>query len=398
MPPCNLFFTLHHPAFLLNKNTSSDSCLGARLSAAALRGVLGSLLTKNLSRQERPTPICIWGTHGLGKTEIAMELARERGWKFAYCAPAQFEEMGDLHGLPERVNGALEKDGSGRTAYSPPEWVPTEAGPGILLLDDINRADDRILRGIMQLLQHYEMFSWALPPKWQIIATANPDSGDYSVTAMDDAMLTRMLHLTLVFEAKPWAAWALTAGIDTRGIDFVLTYPEIVVGRRTTPRSLVQFFTQIKDIPALADSLDLVSVLAGGCLEEATAGSFVRFVQDSLSRLPSPEEILLAESPKDFLPRVRDLAAGTGGVRRMDLLSTLSARIEMELRRASFQPSANSAENLIEFLLCDVIPGDLRFALHRDLCSVSILPVPGARTANVACKDRRVATAVLKMI
>jgi hypothetical protein len=95
---------------------------------------------------------------------------------------------------------------------------------------------------------------------------------------------------------------------------------------------------------------------------------------------------------------VRDLVAGTGGARRVDLLSTLCARIEMELRRASFQPSVNSAENLIEFLLCDVIPGDLRFALHRDLCPIGMMLVPGARTAGVACKDRRVASNILKMV
>ena len=38
------------------------------------------------------------------------------------------------------------------TVFAPPAWVPTADGPGILLLDDVNRADDRILRGLMQLL------------------------------------------------------------------------------------------------------------------------------------------------------------------------------------------------------------------------------------------------------
>ncbi len=32
---------------------------------------------------------------------------------------------------------------------------------------------------------------------WQIVCTANPGSGDYRVTAMDNALLTRMLHFTL---------------------------------------------------------------------------------------------------------------------------------------------------------------------------------------------------------
>ncbi len=76
-----------------------------------------------------------------------------------------------------------------------------------------------------------------LPSKWQIVTTANPDNGDYSVTPMDDAMLARMLHITLNFDAKIWAEWAQATVINPRGIDFVLTYPEAVTGKRTTPRS-----------------------------------------------------------------------------------------------------------------------------------------------------------------
>jgi len=57
-----------------------------------------------------------------------------------------------------------EVHGDETTIYLPPDWVPKadESGPGILLLDDINRADDRILRGLMQLLQEFEMFSMDL--------------------------------------------------------------------------------------------------------------------------------------------------------------------------------------------------------------------------------------------
>ena len=111
----------------------------------------------------------------------------------------------------------------------------------MLLIDDINRADDRILRGCMQLLQNYELSSWRLPDKWQIVATANPEGADYSVTPMDDAMLTRMIHTTLIFDHKVWAQWAYSSGVDDRGISFVLTYPELINSERTTPRSLTQF-------------------------------------------------------------------------------------------------------------------------------------------------------------
>ena len=377
----------------------TEGCLGATLPGDKMAAFLERLFLTNLQREEadgtRPTPVCIWGTHGLGKTEIAMSFARERGWKLAYCAPAQFEEMGDLHGLPFKTDPNPEIQGDERTVYMPPDWVPSEEGPGLLIMDDINRADDRILRGVMQLLQHFEMFSWSMPKKWQILATANPDTGAYSVTPMDDAMLTRMLHVSLSFDAKAWAAWAVDAGVDRRGVDFVLTYPETVTGKRTTPRSLVHFFKQIQDIEDLGASVDLVNVLAASSLDVETATAFTAFIQESIAKLPSPSEILGAKNPADFLDRLAKLTATEGG-KRIDLISTVCTRLMIELARKDADLPKTAAENLIALLTSDVLPGDLRFSVHRDLASMSSAATPGAKVAAVVCKDPGVAKLVLK--
>ena len=71
--------------------------------------------------------------HGLGKTQMVQEYARSKGWKFTYCAPAQFEEMGDLHGIPSMHDPTPDKPNSGDevTIFAPPEWVPKEKGPGM---------------------------------------------------------------------------------------------------------------------------------------------------------------------------------------------------------------------------------------------------------------------------
>jgi hypothetical protein len=55
-----------------------------------------------LKRKGSATPMCIWGTHGIGKTELIKEFAQQNGYGFSYIAPAQFEEMGDLLGLPTK--------------------------------------------------------------------------------------------------------------------------------------------------------------------------------------------------------------------------------------------------------------------------------------------------------
>ena len=343
---------------------------GKKGNSKELREILSHIFNRNneLSELEKKgTPICIWGTHGLGKTQIIRDYALEKKWKFSYIAPAQFEEMGDLHGMPTVVDPDGNIVGDEYTVYSPPDWVPREEGPGILLLDDINRADDRILRGCMQLLQNFELTSWKLPPKWQIVAAANPEGGDYSVTPMDSAMLTRMLHATLKFDAKIWAEWAYKAGVDKRGISFVLTYPELVNSERTTPRSLTQFFEQIAPIENLKENLQLVEALALSSLDEIAVSTFISFVNDELIQLIDPEEILDTKDFKSLEKKIKDISVDDSGAKRVDRLSTMCARLYLKLVSDSYLQEKNHGKNLVQFLLLDTIPNDLLMSLYMDL-------------------------------
>ncbi|MDB4710745.1 AAA family ATPase [Flavobacteriales bacterium] len=315
----------------------------------------------------KPTPLCIWGTHGLGKTEMVRDYAKSRGWQFEYIAPAQFEEMGDLHGMPSIDNSSV----IGKTVFNPPDWVPTKEGPGILLIDDINRADDRILRGCMQLLQNYELSSWKLPEKWQIVATANPEGADYSVTPMDDAMLTRMIHTSLIFDHKVWAQWASNSGVDKRGISFVLTYPELINSERTTPRSLTQFFQLINNIDDLKKNINLVLSLALSTLDQITASSFVNFVNDDLQILVEPQEILNSTNFNEIKKRINQLSKDSEGEKRTDRLSTVSTRLYLYLISSNYKIQSTHKENLIQYFLLDFIPKDLTMSLYIDLLKSS---------------------------
>ncbi len=317
---------------------------------------------------KRKTPICIWGEHGIGKTQTVEDYAITNNYKYSYIAPAQFEEMGDLLGMPYL---AKTTEGHEVTMMATPEWVPTEEGPGILLIDDVNRADDRILRGIMQLLQNYELVSWKLPKGWHIILTANPDGGDYSVTPMDFAMLTRMMHISLSFDVKRWALWAERNNIDTRGISFVLTYPEIVVGgERTTPRTLVQFFESIADIKDLKANLSIVKMLADACLDMNTVTTFISFLNNDLSKLISPDEILEA---KDFTKEVYEKIKSVVNqqTKRVDVLSVIVTRLVNVLVLSKDKFDAKKIENIKKFLKMDFLPNDMRLIAGQDIAASS---------------------------
>lgn len=341
---------------------------GASVTATELVRFLDHVTAVNLQAEaagRRKFPVCIWGRHGIGKTEIVRDFARERGFPFVYIAPAQFEEMGDLLGMPQ----VTEFEGRTVTSFRPPAWAPTHDGPGILLLDDVNRADDRILRGLMQLLLDFRLVSWALPPRWQIVLTANPEGGDYSVTPIDDALVTRLRHVTLTFDAKAWARWAVANGVDSRGIQFVLSHPDTVTGRRTTPRTLVQFFETVARIENLSSELTLVQTLAEASLDAETTAAFLTFVRQGWDRLISPAALVDAV---DFERQVREPLQRQvcGAVLRVDILAALCTRLAHHLEQRHISPKSRQSVNLAAFFRLDFLPADLRFALAQDLAAI----------------------------
>ena len=311
----------------------------------------------------RPTPVCIWGLAGIGKTSIVEQIANEKGYEYRYIAPAQFEEMGDMLGMPY-----VDKE-TNETKFAIPEWVPTTEGPGILLIDDVNRADDRILRGIMQLLQNYELVSWQLPKGWQIVLTANPDGGDYSVTSMDDAMLTRMMHITMEFDVKEWAKWAEINGVDERGINFLLKYPEIVDGEQTNPRSLTNFFNAIRKIKDLRKDIKLVNLLSKSSLSKEAATSFQQFINDNLIDLISPDEILTAEKWETVEKVIiNSIQPNEEGMIRNDIAMILTTRfinyIGLDRTRKYNKEELN---NIVKFISLKQLPKDMRMLMIKDI-------------------------------
>ncbi len=337
---------------------------GAKVNAQSVTELLDHSLNAMLKDSARPTPVCVWGMHGIGKTELVRDLAADRGFEFVYVAPAQFEEMGDLIGMPKIATAAQGEV----TRFVAPEWVPKNPGPGILLLDDVNRADDRILRGIMQLLQNYALVSWTLPSQWLIVLTANPDGGDYSVTTMDDAMLTRMLHVTMEFDTRAWSQWAEKNGIDPRGINFVLAYPELVNGRRTTPRSLVQFFQAISPLDDLREHMPLLKLLADASLDTETTQAFLNFVNLNLDKLPSPEDFLETDDFETVAARLQRIVQQDNN-QRLDVLAVVVLRLSNYAKMRADHLTGRPFDNLCRFILLEWLPNDLRLSMAQDLAN-----------------------------
>ncbi len=411
---------------------SYKGCYGEKVQPSQMLTFLDDVFQINNEVEKSGTnerfATCVWGHAGTGKTAIIKQYGKKpvewkgktyEGYKVFDVPIAQFEEMGDLHGLPSRhvlvaktngegpverwvpeetINGYLSdgwkmKHNAGvKTMYAPPDWVPTEPGPSILLLDDWNRTSIRIVKGIMQLLQNYGMVSWKLPEGCNIVLTGNPDEQDYLVTSIDSAILTRIRSVTLKVDAPEWAVWGQAEGIDPRLINFCLSYPEMMVGNeRTNPRTLSEFGRCVKRIPDLASKDNQVrfKMLASSLLDEQTVSTMMVFMERDVEMIVEPQQVLRGE---DWIPKHIKKLMG-GAEKRIDVLGVTCDRLYAYLVQPTTIPDTKSVKNFQEFLCMDDIPEDLR----HNLC-LRISRVQGGATKQWIMQNDKLKKLILEVV
>jgi hypothetical protein len=178
----------------------------------------------------RIIPILIWGMRGMGKSETVKSYCEENGLAIEIVHPTQLAETAGVVGIPFIENG--------KTSFALPKWLPpADAPPGILFLDEINRAPREVLNGLMQLIGEGQITQagYVLPKGWMVMAAANPSEmrseGDeaYTVTILDEALVDRFLHYNPGYSPAGWVAWAKKQpGMNRKLIDFVLRNPELI--------------------------------------------------------------------------------------------------------------------------------------------------------------------------
>lgn len=226
-------------------------------------------------------PVCLWGDKGVGKTAMVNQFAAARGYGMSVYHPAH-----DHSG--ENVLGKGYRDAeTGRTLFSPPGFLPSHSHAfnpkGVLLIDEINRATPQVIAGLFELIGEGSIAQsqYRLPQGWQIVAAANPDGGVYQVTTLDPALLDRMLHIWVSWDADRWARWAARVGLEEDIIQFAAANAHVVGATVNempdtfkldpTPRALEYFATLYEpDMPE-----ELLRTIAVGLLGRTTAETFL---------------------------------------------------------------------------------------------------------------------------
>lgn len=346
----------------------AERTFGATGNPAEVSAFVEHYIKRNMVNAKRGLPrypVCIWGVRGIGKTDVVKQLVSREVVNYVVDLPiAQIEEMGDFHGLPLRKE--LE-DGSVVTVTAPPSWVPSAdtLEPGLILIDDFNRADIRIIRGIMQLLQNHRMISWFLPDNCSIALTANPEDSEYNVTSLDPAMLTRMYHITMQADHRQWLKWAEVSDVDKRVMSFIARYNEQLSppgAERTCPRSWVMFSNGIREVETLKGQTNLIKLHGTSVLD--SVDEFIQFVEGELELVVEPEEI----ANRYHEPEVRDRVLMPVRERRQDILNVMFERLCAYIANMKkVQKDGIIQKNVIKLLEEPEVPKEMKTLYTRVL-------------------------------
>lgn len=137
----------------------------------------------------------IIGKHGIGKSSVVAQYAKDNGYSFHPFFLGQMSDNGDLLGLPE-----FDRDKNGKAvsvSFIHPAKLPKKPR-SILFFDELNRASKELLQAIFQLALEGTLHDYALPEDSAIIMAMNPATDDYSVLDFaDKAFADRFVHINL---------------------------------------------------------------------------------------------------------------------------------------------------------------------------------------------------------
>jgi len=142
-------------------------------------------LAREIRKQQGTFNPLFVGPPGLGKSEIVQAWAKQNSLPFIDLRAAYLESP-DVIGFP-----SIEKvEGRQVTVHNTPDFWPTE-GEGVLLLEEVNRANTSVMNTFMQLLTDRKVHKYSLPPGWVVVGCINPEGSEYDVNTMDAALKDR---------------------------------------------------------------------------------------------------------------------------------------------------------------------------------------------------------------
>lgn len=310
----------------------------------------------------------LMGFHGLGKSSVVEQFATELGYSYHPLFLGQYNDCGDVLGLPEFM-----RDSNGiatSVKFIHPSLLPTKPR-SVLFLDELSHAPKEIRGLLFQLILTGEMANYRLPEDSIIITAMNPDTGDYPATLdfSNKAFGDRFVHIKFSPTVEEFYQYMGTKyGQDNDTLAFLREQPKLVEeqdlesfnldfvkpSRRTWDR--VAKLLKLEGFPKELRMETLIGMV--GTEAAITYSSFI----ESRVRSLSAQDIM-----KDFKGNEKVLRSYfEGEIIRSDILSNIANGILEEcetLIKAETEISKDNYENIINFYL--TVPKEVMYAALR---------------------------------
>ena len=176
---------------------------------------------------EARQPVVLWGAPGSAKSAIAQQVATDAGRQYVDVRALLLDPV-DLRGIPWR-------DGSDRTRWAPPAFLPPTDDPGrwLINLEELPSAVPMVQAALYQLVLDRKVGEYELPEGASLIACGNRES-DRGVTHR--APSRRAYPLSTESLGEPLRGRA-TLPSPLRGLDPSGGYPSRLRSRALAARS-----------------------------------------------------------------------------------------------------------------------------------------------------------------
>ncbi|MHB1314107.1 MAG: P-loop NTPase family protein [Christensenellales bacterium] len=305
--------------------------------------------------------VALISERGVGKTSLFRQCAQEMGVDHMALYAAALEGP-DFMGLPDKDR---EK---GLTRYLAPQFLPTQQAvdeglfqpEGLLILEEINRVPSDTVSVLYPLLLEKKINGHALAKGWKIGITMNPDTMNYSVGVLDDAMIDRFISIEIQTNLDDYVAYSLANSPCDSVLAFLQANPDSLLitksasestalSKAPTPRG----WTRVQELMNRCHlekriMLELVSGIVGVMV----ATEYFSFLSELDFRIPPLASVL-----NDF-QSVQAEVERLIQKKRMDILSLLVRKCA-----ASFENTKVQIENLDRFT--SLLPDELCIVFFR---------------------------------
>lgn len=260
------------------------------LSIAAAKAALAEQFAQPLLRQRATM---LWGPRGVGKSSIVRQVAAQHGVPLVDLRLTTIE--------PVDIRGAIYADEvQGKTVWFPPEFLPGPEQPaGILFLDELTAADQRLQISAYSLILDRQVGHYRLPAGWMVVAAGNASFHGAVSHDMGTALADRLFHFNVQATIDAFLAHALAQGFA----------PEVMAYLKVRPDKLDDTAAQLAADHLVGSSPrgweDISNVLKSGLSETVQR----HFVQGRIG----------AANAAEFFGVLRELRAGA------DVLQILAA-------------------------------------------------------------------------